>query len=246
MSVPARHVRLGAQERLRILTTDLMDLIIDRGLTAGDALPTEAILTDELGVGRNTLREAIKVVQALGVVEIRHGFGTFVSSNNLSALADSLTFRGRMSLRHKGHEAHELVEVRQALESGLIGAAIDALGPEQLAELETLVATMEANAAAGHSFVEADQEFHRGLFACLNNELLTNLLGVFWQVYRTIHLAIDSGVDRRAATELCATAAIHRDILTAVQQHDKVLASELMHRHFEGIREKLAEFAAAP
>ncbi|MDN6200905.1 MAG: GntR family transcriptional regulator, partial [Micrococcaceae bacterium] len=57
MSAPARHIRLGAQERLRALTTDLMDLIIDRGLRAGDALPPEAVLTAELGVGRNTLRE---------------------------------------------------------------------------------------------------------------------------------------------------------------------------------------------
>ncbi|MDN6178882.1 MAG: FCD domain-containing protein, partial [Micrococcaceae bacterium] len=242
MSAPARHIRLGAQERLRALTTDLMDLIIDRGLRAGDALPTEAVLTAELGVGRNTLREAIKVLQALGVVEIRHGFGTFVAANNLVALADSLTFRGRMSLRHKGHEAHELVEVRQALESGLIGSAIDSLDDAHLDELEALVARMEVLAADGRTFVEVDQEFHRLLFSRLENELLTNLLGVFWQVYRTIHEAIDGLGGNTSGTTLPETAQIHRDILGAVQSKDKDAAARLMHRHFDGIREQLADF----
>ncbi|MGP5072414.1 FadR/GntR family transcriptional regulator [Arthrobacter rhombi] len=243
MSAPARHTRLGAQERLRALTTDLMDLIIDRGLRAGDALPTEAVLTEELGVGRNTLREAIKVLQALGVVEIRHGFGTFVAGNNLVALADSLTFRGRMSLRHKGHEAHELVEVRQALESGLIGSAIDALDESRLDELTALVVQMETHALDGRTFVEIDQEFHRLLFSCLENELLTNLLGVFWQVYRTIHEAIDSLGGNTPGTTLTETAQIHRDILNAVRSKDKPAAARLMHRHFDGIRGQLAEFA---
>lgn len=243
MTAPTRHVRLGAHERLRALTSDIMDLIIDRGLRAGDSLPTESVLVEELGVGRNTLREAIKVLQALGVVEIRHGFGMFVASNNLVALADSLTFRGRMSLRHKGHEAHELVEVRQALESGLIGSAIDALDAAQLQELEAIVATMEERADRGLTFVEADQEFHRLLFSCLDNELLTNLLGVFWQVYRTIHEAIDAAGDDRQVVGLAETAKIHRDILDAVRAQDKVLAQDLMHRHFDGIREQLADFA---
>lgn len=243
MTAPTRHVRLGAQERLRALTSDIMDLIIERGLRAGDALPTENVLTEELGVGRNTLREAIKVLQALGVVEIRHGFGMFVAANNLVALADSLTFRGRMSLRHKGHEAHELVEVRQALESGLIGSAIDVLDGEQLRELDAIVATMEDRATRGQTFVEVDQEFHRLLFSCLENELLTNLLGVFWQVYRSIHDAIDAADNGSPLVGLAETAKIHRDILEAVRSRDKVLAAELMHRHFDGIRSQLAAFA---
>ncbi|WP_417218306.1 FadR/GntR family transcriptional regulator [Arthrobacter sp.] len=246
MTAPTRHVRLGAHERLRALTSDIMDLIIERGLRAGDALPTENVLTEELGVGRNTLREAIKVLQALGVVEIRHGFGMFVASNNLVALADSLTFRGRMSLRHKGHEAHELVEVRQALESGLIGSAIDALNEEQLQELDAIATAMEDRAARGLGFVEIDQEFHRLLFSCLENELLSNLLGVFWQVYRSIHDAIETAGDDSNPVGLAETAKIHRDILDAVRSKDKPLASTLMHRHFDGIRDQLTAFALEP
>ena len=65
--------RFSAQNRMRALQTDIMNLILERRLSPGDPMPTEAELSEELGIGRNTLREALKVLQALGVVEIRHG-----------------------------------------------------------------------------------------------------------------------------------------------------------------------------
>ena len=112
--------RFSAQARLKALQADIMELILERGLEAGDALPTEHELSAELGVGRNTLRESLKVLQALGVIEDPSWLGMFVAPSNFDALADGLTYRGRLSLRHHGQEALQLVEVRQALESGLI------------------------------------------------------------------------------------------------------------------------------
>jgi len=211
-----------------------MDLILDRELEAGDPLPTENELAMVLGVGRNTLRESLKVLQALGVVEIRHGFGMFVAPSNFDALTDGLTFRGRLSLRHKGDEALELVDVRQALESGLIGNAMDTMTPAQLAAVEDSVVLMEELAAAGEAFVEADAEFHRRLFEPLNNALLISLLAVFWKVYRQIHVEVGAG-----AEDLAAVAAAHRRIYEAVAEGDKALAAERLNRHFDGIRNRI-------
>jgi DNA-binding FadR family transcriptional regulator len=232
----ASQARFSAQARLRALQSDIMDLILDRELEAGDPLPTENELALALGVGRNTLRESLKVLQALGVIEIRHGFGMFVAPSNFDALTDGLTFRGRLSLRHKGGEALQLVDVRQALESGLIGSAMDAMTSSQLAAVEDSVAKMEELAAAGEAFVEADAEFHRRLFEPLNNDLLVNLLGVFWKVYRRIHLELGAG-----AEDLMETAAIHRRIYESVADGDKVLAAERLNRHFDGIRHRISE-----
>ncbi|QCO97017.1 FadR family transcriptional regulator [Arthrobacter sp. 24S4-2] len=232
----ASQARFSAQARLRALQSDIMDLILERELEAGDALPTENELALALGVGRNTLRESLKVLQALGVIEIRHGFGMFVAPSNFDALTDGLTFRGRLSLRHKGGEALQLVDVRQALESGLVGSAMDAMTSSQLAAVEDSVATMEQLAAAGDAFVEADAEFHRRLFEPLNNELLVNLLGVFWKVYRQIHLEVGTG-----AEDLMETAAIHRRIFESVADGDKVQAAERLNRHFDGIRQRISE-----
>ena len=127
--------RFSAQIRSHALQTRIMDLILEQGLDVGDALPTESELSAALGVGRNTVRESLKVLQALGVIEIRHGFGMFVAPNNFTALTDGLAFRGRLSLRHRGEEAMELIDVRQALESGLIGSAIDLMTDEHLGDL---------------------------------------------------------------------------------------------------------------
>jgi DNA-binding FadR family transcriptional regulator len=236
----APQARFSAQSRLRALQADIMDLILERDLEAGDPLPTENELCVALGVGRNTLRECLKVLQALGVIEIRHGFGMFVAPSNFDALTDGLTFRGRLSLRHQGNEALQLVDARQALESGLIGSAMDTMTSRQLAAIEESVVRMEELAAAGEAFVEADAEFHRRLFAPLNNELLINLLGVFWKVYRQIHIEIAAGTE-----DLLETAAIHRDIYDAVAAGDKVLAAERLNRHFDGVRHVVTEAVEA-
>ena len=104
MAIASQEVspaRFSAQLRSRALQTRIMDLILDRGLDVGDAMPTESELSAELGVGRNTVRESLKVLQALGVIEIRHGFGMFVAPNNFSALVSGLTFRGRHRFSRK-------------------------------------------------------------------------------------------------------------------------------------------------
>lgn len=229
--------RFSAQARLRALQSDIMELILERELETGDPLPTENELSAALGVGRNTLRESLKVLQALGVIEIRHGFGMFVAPSNFDALTVGLTFRGRLSLRHHGQEALQLVDVRQALEVGLIGGAIEKITREELAAVEESVLRMETLAAAGGHFLEADAEFHRRLFEPLDNELLISLLGVFWTVYRRIHAEL-GGAD---AVDLVAEASTHRGIYEAVAAADKVLAAERLNTHFDGIRYRIAQ-----
>ncbi|MGO2541496.1 MAG: FadR/GntR family transcriptional regulator [Specibacter sp.] len=217
-----------------------MELILERDLDAGDPMPTESELCEVLGVGRNTLRESLKVLQALGVIEIRHGFGMFVAPSNFDALADGLTFRGRLSLRHEGLEALQLVDIREALESGLIGASIAVVTKEQLAGIEAAVAKMEELAARGEPFAEADAEFHRLLFEPLGNDLLMNLMSVFWKVYRKIHVQVGTG-----GSDLLHTAAQHRTIYEAVAAQDVATASQMLSSHFNGIRAKIREFVEA-
>lgn len=217
-----------------------MELILERGLVAGDPLPTENELSAALGVGRNTLRESLKVLQALGVIEIRHGFGMFVAQSNFVALTDGLTFRARLSLRHHGQEALQILDVRQALESGLVGAAMEQITPQQLAAVEESVRRMEALAGAGEQFVEADAEFHRRLFEPLDNDLLKSLMVVFWKVHRRIHVEL-GGTD---AVDLTAAAALHRDIYEAVATADKVLAAERLSSDFDGVRRRIMQFGS--
>lgn len=194
----------------------------------------------ELGVGRNSLGVAVKVLQALGIIDTRHGFGMFVAQENLNALQDSLAFCGQLSLRHHGHEANELGDVRQALETELIGLAIQSVSEVHLEQLKQVVTQMEELAALDKTFVEQDKAFHRLLFQPLDNKLLTNLLGVFWDVYRTIYDAIDTDPE---IAQPATTAQDHRDILDAIRRRDIETARSLISEHLHVILTLLAKRA---
>ena len=95
------------------------------GLAAGDPLPTESELMDELGIGRNSVREALKALQAVGIVDIRHGFGMFVGRMSLTGLVDELAFHSRITLQDSRNHLGYLIEIREVLESGLVQRLID-------------------------------------------------------------------------------------------------------------------------
>ncbi|WP_026534613.1 FadR/GntR family transcriptional regulator [Arthrobacter sp. H14] len=234
MISPATPPRFSAQTRLRALQTDIMELILARELDVGDSLPTESELCLALGVGRNTLRESLKVLQAVGVIEIRHGFGMFVAPSNFAALTDGLTFRGRLSLRHQGVEALELINARQTVESALIDAAMDSMDTADLEALEAAVDRMEQLALQCEDTAEAEEEFHRRLFQPLGNEFLTHLVGVF----RHIDLKIQQD-DGGSSGDPAAAAALHREIFQAVADGDKAAAVGRLGQHFDGLREKI-------
>ena len=213
----------------------ITDLILERGLRVGDPVPPESELREILGVSRNSLREALKMLQAVGIVEIRHGYGTFVAGHPLAALGRTLQFRARLSLQSSGVAAQELVDVREALECGLVGRAISAMDPQRLDRLEVIVAAMEKKAERGESVRAEDKDFHRVLFEPLDNAILGELLTVFWNVYSGIHQSVETPTGE-TTEHVTDTAAAHRDILNAVAAADVPRAASLLSDHFVGIR----------
>lgn len=235
-SMPKR--RVGAADRMRALQQDIMEFILDQGLAPGDPMPTEFELVEELGVGRNTVREALKVLQSMGIVEVRHGYGMFVGRKNLEALAMGLEFHARMSLQGRGDEALEVVEVRQALESALIGSAMDAMTSEDHVALEACIRGMEESEEDGALNAEHDHEFRRLLFAPLDNDLLANLLEVFWSVYGRIREQVGQSIPMARQN-----ARAHREVLEAVTHGEKERAAVLLTSHFDALRDVLRNSA---
>lgn len=226
--------RLGAQARLRALQAEIIDLILERELEPGEALPTETELAALLGIGRNTLREALKVLQALGVIEIRHGFGMFVAPSSFGALTDGLTFRARLSLRHHGHEALELIELRRVLESALIGGSMALMTPDRLAGLEATVRRMEA-LADPESTSRSRRRIPPPAVRAAGQRAAARPARAFQAVYRGIQQELGGDdVDPTAA------AALHRSIYEAVAAGGAALAAERLGRHFDGLRRRIA------
>jgi DNA-binding FadR family transcriptional regulator len=208
-----------------------MQLILDRGLRSGDPLPTETDLMEELGVSRNSVREALKGLQALDIVEIRHGYGTYVGRLSLTPLADGLTFRTLQGSASDVRALSEILEVREVLEAGLIRRVAATIPDEDLAALDAVVRLMDARARTGETFADEDREFHEVLYRSLGNTLVPQLLGVFWNVFDRVsnirgwnHDPSPIGTVRR-----------HRAIVTALRGHDVEAAEEALARHFRSI-----------
>lgn len=223
MSLRRQILHQVVQERIK-------RFIIDHGYQPGDPLPAEAELARELGVSRPSLREAMKALQAVGVVEPRHGSGTYVGQVSLMQLTDGLTFRARIDLRQRGTSARtlsELLQLRQVIESGLMASVAPVLTPAQLDELDAIVTRMEARAARGEPFPEEDWAFHEGLYRPLGNQLLLELVQAFWDVFFLLRNEL---APARETPEL--TALSHRAILEALRRGDAAAASQLMTDHF--------------
>jgi DNA-binding FadR family transcriptional regulator len=153
--------------------------ITGNGLRPGDSLPPETELANQLGVSRNSVREAVKALNSLGIIEIRHGSGLFVGDFSIDALLDNLPYGLLMDLR----DLRDLLDVRCVLESGMIEAALQEMSEQQIADLEGLVEEMRQLAERGEAFLEQDRAFHQKLYEGLDNSPLLKVIDVFWLAY---------------------------------------------------------------
>ncbi|WP_344602109.1 FadR/GntR family transcriptional regulator [Streptomyces glaucus] len=227
--------RMAEEPRSSRIQRQVVQLILDRRLGAGAPLPTETELMAAFGASRNSVREALKALQALDIVDIRHGYGTYVGQASLTPLVDGLTFRALA--RHDDDTAAlaEILQVREALEEGLIRRSARVLTDADLDRLEAVVDRMERAGRTGRPFPELDREFHELLYAPLGNALVPQLLGAFWAVFRRV-----AGTRGRPDPPAEVTVRRHRAIVGALRARDVEAAQRAMAVHFRGIAARAA------
>ncbi len=143
----------------RDLQERIKRLIIERRLPSGAVLPTEPELMTLLGASRNSVREALKALQAMGIVEIRHGFGTYVGPMSLAPMVEGLAFR-TVAGHHRGEDSLlELLELREAVETGLISRLAGRL-PERDSPNWTRSSIAWKRRRTGRRLAETDRAFH--------------------------------------------------------------------------------------
>jgi DNA-binding FadR family transcriptional regulator len=213
------------------LVQSIIDLIDSRGLRAGDPMPPEPKLMEEFDAARNSVREALRTLQALGIVEIRHGYGTFVGSASMSALSPSLLFRTRARSREDLRGLRDLLGVRQILETELTRQVALRADEALLAELDACVVRMHDPGTAA----EADREFHERIGLAAGNDLALELIRVFWDVYRQTESLLGTPVSKPAAL-----VAKHQRIVDTIRAGETDLVADAVNRHFEEIRERIA------
>jgi DNA-binding FadR family transcriptional regulator len=201
----------------------IKDLILTGEFQAGAKLPPERDLAQKLGLSRNSLREAVRALTLIGVLDTRVGDGTYVTSLDADLLMTGMGFVGELLDSKTLLEAHQ---VRRVLEPFATGLAATRLGEKDFAELADILERMD-RADTTQAFIDADNDFHRVINSAAGNATLASLIhnlsggmmrARLWRT-ATEHGAVD--ITRRR----------HHDIYVALRAGDagRASAADLIH-----------------
>ena len=195
----------------------LTDALSSRELQPGQKIPTEMELCESLQVGRNSVREAIKILVAMGVLEIHRSEGTFVCKGFSSRMLDPLVY----GLILEGGGSGKLIELRRIFDKGILQTAMEKVTGENIAAIhrrlesfkEVVESTVDENA-----IMEADISFHSALENILDNPLVNKISMVINRLtYPTRILAIREFIQKGEKQELIK---LHQNLVHIIDKRD--------------------------
>jgi len=216
--------------------TAIKDYILKSRLQPGDALPTESRLCKDLGVSRSSVREAVRTLVALDIVEVRHGHGMFVGQVSMRPMVESLVFRGLLKPGDDYRGLRDVVEMRVTLDTALAEQVVTAWRNRPDAALDDIVKKMEGLAVRGQLFTEQDRAFHMRLLEPLPNHLFMHLTEAFWAVH-TLTVPL---LDAPRPEDIVITAKAHRSMLEAAREGDVKAYLEAIEVHYAPLMDALA------
>jgi GntR family transcriptional repressor for pyruvate dehydrogenase complex len=221
-----RGTRTGRQRKSNLLAESIAEGIMRTGLRAGDRLPTEAEMVEQYGIGRATLREALRLLEAQGVIEIRVGAGggAFVARPQPQSLARLLSILLRMS----DVSLREVLDARRLIEPELAAQAARQRDERQLAALRDCHEQLVAAPRGSEEWRRLNREFHTLLGEASHNRPLALL----WTALSTIADGHEAGV-RYTADSIGEAVVAHHKILKAVEAGDADAAARAMTVHLE-------------
>jgi GntR family transcriptional repressor for pyruvate dehydrogenase complex len=217
----------------------IVELIHSGEFSPGDRLPGERVLAHQLQVSRTSVREAIRKLETFGLVETRHGIGTFVKEPSRTVIQAALV---PYALPDTG-TLEKVFELREIVEVEAAGRAARRAAPAHLEAMKRWQEAMESAYAREDidGMVAADHGFHRQIIVATGNDVLVNLLDSITDLMYDM---------RRASLSipalLAGTVSGHRSILAAIEHGDEKAARAAMLDHLNSVRAKMDMFGPKP
>ena len=205
--------------------------ILDTPIEPGAKLPNEFELGEKFGVGRSTIREAVKLLSSQGILEVRRGSGTYVVTTT-KGLSDPLGLR---SVRDKNALALDLVNVRLLLEPGIAEMAAQNATDEDIERLRRLCERVETKIHDGDRYIEDDIAFHTCVAESSKNMVVEQLIPI-------IDTAVMMFVNITHKKLIDETILTHRMITESIANHDPIGARSAMVMHLNFNRNCIKEF----
>ncbi len=197
----------------------LREHVAAAGLRAGDRLPPERELAERLGVSRNSIKQAIVVLEVQGLVDIRHGGGTYL-------LKDTLNAEPVAALVERRKRLPDVLDAREALETKLAELAAVRRTDADLASIDKALDAMAEQVAAGQLGEDGDRQFHEAVTAAAHSELLAEFMReIAPQVAESRHESLQE------ANRPPRSLAQHRKIADAIRVRDPGAAVRAMRSH---------------
>ena len=198
----------------------------------GQKLPSEFELMEELNVSRNSLREAMKILSAMGVVEIRRGDGTYICDNIKPRVMDNVIY----SVLMESSSAEEIIELRQTLDEDVLKLAMHKCTDEQISNLEKLIEGMRASFKEGNisRAAQLDYQFHLYLTECCQNKLLSHIVN---GVYGLFENSIENNI--RTESLFAQADQHHQEMVDCLKAKDDARVSEVISHSLSSWKENV-------
>ena len=207
----------------------LTEAVVSGRLKPGEKIPTETELADSMGVGRNSVREAVKALVTIGVLDIRRAEGTFVADGFNDRMMEPMVY----GLILEGGSTPAVLELRHIFDVGVLQLAIEKATDEDIARLKSALGLLEKTilkSPSDEALMMADIAFHDEMQRIAGNPLVEKMSFVVERVARDSR---QKAIERfRAGGELDEFLALHRNLYEVVASRDKARVVDAMNDHF--------------
>jgi DNA-binding FadR family transcriptional regulator len=165
------------------------DMLLQKKLAPGDLVPSEAVLSQSFGISRGSVREAMKILSAFGVVDIKRGNGTYISES----IGDTLLDPFLLGLLASDHDIRQMAGLREIIERQVVALAVKNASPDDISRINGLLESMRQHAANTRGDIKTgvslDLDFHQALGDATGNGLVSKL-------YRFIMRYFESTIEK--------------------------------------------------